>query len=297
MPNRTTAIDTEEKHVIVEFLTYRLREGSQGAFVRTMLEESLPLHREAGIRVVAAGASVEDDRGAYLIRAFDSLEWLEMQEERFYASEAWASGPRQAIVSHIEDSHRVVLPLTEAQVRALETSSVPDSEHLSFPVSMDWREDRIGSAARGENPTVFAELTSGYAAIGDVQFLPGYCVLLSKDANASALAELPRRERVQFLADVDLLAGAVERACREADPEFTRVNIEILGNADAFVHAHIWPRYSWEPRELLRRPVWLYGADKWQDPLNALSGRHAALRASIAEHLQELEDSGGVETA
>ena len=58
--------------------------------------------------------------------------------------------------------------------------------------TMDWRDDRIGSAARGENPTVLAELPSGYAVIGDVQFLPGYCVLLGKDPHATALAEMPR---------------------------------------------------------------------------------------------------------
>lgn len=126
---------------------------------------------------------------------------------------------------------------------------------------MDWCEDRIGSAARGENPTVLAELASGYAVIGDVQFLPGYSVLLGKDPDAKALADMPRAERVRFPADVDLLASAVERACRAADPASRRVNIDILGNADAFVHAHIWPRYEWEPPKLIWRPVWLYSLD------------------------------------
>ena len=106
---------------------------------------------------------------------------------------------------------------------------------------MDWREDRIGSAARGQNPTVLEELRSGYAVIGDVQILPGYCVLLGKDPDAKAMAEMPRPERVRFLADVDLLATAVETACRANDPAFRRVNIDILGNADAFVHPHICP--------------------------------------------------------
>ena len=78
---------------------------------------------------------------------------------------------------------------------------------------MDWRDDRVGSALRGENPTVLAELSSGFAVMEDVQFLPGYCVLLSRNPDVQALAELPREERVQFLADVDLLATAVERSC------------------------------------------------------------------------------------
>lgn len=152
----------------------------------------------------------------------------------------------------------------------------------------DWRQDRIGSAARGENPTVLAELASGYAVIGDAQFLPGYCVLLGKDPQATALAEMPRAERVQFLADVDLLATAVERACRQADPAFRRVNIDILGNADAFVHAHVWPRYEWESHELVWRPVWLYDIDNWRNPETALGEAHDPLRAAIGEELRQL---------
>lgn len=153
---------------------------------------------------------------------------------------------------------------------------------------MDWREDRIGSAARGENPTVLAETPAGYAVMGDVQFLPGYCLLLSRNPAATALAELPRAERVQYLADVDLLATAVERACRAHDSRFRRMNIEILGNTDAFVHAHLWPRYDWEPEHLVHKPVWMYDPSHWSDPAHALDGRHDALRASITAELQSL---------
>lgn len=159
---------------------------------------------------------------------------------------------------------------------------------------MDWRDDRIGSAARGENPTVLAELQSGYAVIGDVQFLPGYCVLLGKDPHAKALADMPRKERVQFLADADLLATAVEQACRTADPGFRRTNIDVLGNADAFVHAHIWPRYAWEPPDLVWRPVWLYEPANWKDPSTALGEQHDALRVGITCNLRALADADTV---
>lgn len=156
---------------------------------------------------------------------------------------------------------------------------------------MDWRDDRIGSAARGQNPTVLAELQSGYAAIGDVQFLLGYCVLLGKDPNVKALAEMPRADRVQFLADADLLATAVEHACRAADAAFRRVNIDILGNSDAFVHAHVWPRYAWEPPELVRQPVWLYNPASWTNPATVLSDQHHSLRAAITSNLLSLADA------
>ncbi|HEX2858426.1 MAG TPA: diadenosine tetraphosphate hydrolase [Propionibacteriaceae bacterium] len=162
---------------------------------------------------------------------------------------------------------------------------------------MDWRDDRIGSARRGENPTVLAELGAGYAVIGDVQFLPGYCVLLSKDPTASALAQLPRRERVQFLADADLLCTAVERACRALDPDFRRTNLEILGNTDAFVHAHVWPRYEWEPPDVVGRPVWLYPSEGWRDPGTALGAEHAALRARIRAELDLLTSDDATRSA
>jgi hypothetical protein len=60
----------------------------------------------------------------------------------------------------------------------------------------DWRLDRIGSALRGENPTVLARMPGGFAVIGDVQWLPGYCVLLSDDPSAQRLSDLAPAEVV-----------------------------------------------------------------------------------------------------
>jgi diadenosine tetraphosphate (Ap4A) HIT family hydrolase len=152
----------------------------------------------------------------------------------------------------------------------------------------DWRTDRIGSALRGENPTVLRRLDAGFAVIGDVQFLPGYCVLLTDDPGAERLSDLPRAERLSFLAHMDRLGEAVERACRTTDAAFRRVNLEILGNADGFLHAHVWPRYEWEPDELVRMPVWLYPRERWSDERFALGPRHDPLRAAIAAELDEL---------
>ncbi len=149
----------------------------------------------------------------------------------------------------------------------------------------DWRDDRIGAALRGENPTVMAHLPAAFAVIGDVQWLPGYCVLLSDDPAATRLSDLAPAARSAYLESLAVLAAAVEDACAEADPTFRRVNLEILGNADAFLHAHVWPRYGWEPPELVQRPVWLYPVERWSDPSTALSPRHDALRAAITRRL------------
>jgi diadenosine tetraphosphate (Ap4A) HIT family hydrolase len=149
----------------------------------------------------------------------------------------------------------------------------------------DWRSDRIGSALRGDNPTVLSRLPEGFAVMGDVQWLPGYCVLLTDDPDADRLADLPRDRRLRFLASMDRLADAVHRACSDADSSFRRLNLEIQGNTDAFLHAHVWPRYDWEPPERIKRPVALYPISHWSDPATALGPQHDALRAEITRLL------------
>lgn len=149
----------------------------------------------------------------------------------------------------------------------------------------DWRQDRIGAAWRGENPTVLAHLPGGFAVMGDVQWLPGYCLLLTDRPGVSRLSDLPRPQRLEFLTSMERLGEAVEQACADADPAFLRVNLEILGNADPFLHAHVWPRYAWEPPKIRVRPVWLYPVERWSDPATGLGAQHGSLRAAIERRL------------
>ncbi len=155
-------------------------------------------------------------------------------------------------------------------------------------INDDWRNDRIGNAHQGRNPTVLRRLDQGFAVIGDRQFLPGYSVLLTDDPSVTRLSDLPRARRIAYLGDMERLAEAVERACRRLDPAFRRVNIEILGNTDPYLHAHIWPRYAWEPADRVRLPVWLYAEEYWRGSEYALGPRHDGLRAAIGEELDRL---------
>ncbi|MFJ5115811.1 diadenosine tetraphosphate hydrolase [Streptomyces sp. NPDC088551] len=152
----------------------------------------------------------------------------------------------------------------------------------------DWRTDRIGTALRGENPTVLRRLTSGFAVIGDVQFLPGYSVLLVDEPDVQRLSDLPRPKRMSFLSDMDQLGEAVERTCRWLDPAFRRVNLEILGNTDPFLHAHVWPRFDWEPADVVSAPVWLYPRERWSDEQFRLGPQHDVLRDAISGELDQL---------
>jgi hypothetical protein len=64
-----------------------------------------------------------------------------------------------------------------------------------------------------------------------------------------------------------------------------------LGNTDAFLHAHVWPRYDWEPADRVGHLVWLYPAANWSDPTTALGHQHDSLLAAITLELVRLAES------
>ena len=151
-----------------------------------------------------------------------------------------------------------------------------------------WRADRVGAALSGSNPTVLTRMAAGFAVIGDVQFLPGYCVLITDAVGVGALTDLPAQARRGFLHSMDLLGEAVTNVCGRRDSSFRRVNMEILGNRDEFLHAHVWPRYDWEPPEAVHKPVWLYPPSHWTNPEFALGDRHDAVRSDLIAELARL---------
>jgi diadenosine tetraphosphate (Ap4A) HIT family hydrolase len=150
--------------------------------------------------------------------------------------------------------------------------------------------DRIGAAQRGENPLVLARMRSGFAVMGDYQFLPGYCVLLAAP-QVNHLSDLPLPERTAFLVDMSLLGEAIMAVC-----EPRRMNYEILGNTDEYLHAHVWPRYNWEPQEYRAGPVWRYPhAQRFADEHAYSDERHGDQRRRIGEALRTLLAAHGLE--
>jgi diadenosine tetraphosphate (Ap4A) HIT family hydrolase len=156
-----------------------------------------------------------------------------------------------------------------------------------FAAMVDWRDDRIGSAHRGENPMVMARMRSGFAVIGDTQHLPGYSLLICEDPSVNHLTDLGLRRRGEFLLDLSLLGEAIENACRNRG--LRRINYEILGNSMEWLHGHVHPRYTWEPSDRQGWPVWNYPDAERTGPAFAYSdAEHGGLRAAIAAELSRL---------
>jgi diadenosine tetraphosphate (Ap4A) HIT family hydrolase len=151
----------------------------------------------------------------------------------------------------------------------------------------DWRNDRIGSAHRGEDPMVMARMRRGFAVIGDTQHLPGYSLLLCDDASVDHLSDLDWKRRSEFLFDLSLLGEAVEFACRSRG--LRRVNYEVLGNSMPWLHGHVHARYVWEPPERVGGPVWRYPRAERTALEHAYSDdKHGELRSAITHELDRL---------
>ena len=154
--------------------------------------------------------------------------------------------------------------------------------------STDFRADRVGTALAGANPTVLRRLPTGFAVIGDVQHLPGYCVLITDTPGVDQITDLDPEQQQAFLADAALLARAVSTVCRRRDPQFRRINVEVQGNTDAFLHAHVTPRYEWEPADVVGWPAALHHWTQQVDhDVATLGPQHDELRAALGAAIDE----------
>jgi hypothetical protein len=104
---------------IVEFRTLTLKPQSRKNFHQLFVERSLPLLHRWDFDVVAHGPSVHDENTYYVIRRFDSFSQREQLEEAFYGSDDWRYGPREAMLSLIENYADIVLALDDAAVEGL----------------------------------------------------------------------------------------------------------------------------------------------------------------------------------
>ncbi|MGH6988255.1 MAG: HIT family protein [Stellaceae bacterium] len=141
--------------------------------------------------------------------------------------------------------------------------------------------DHVGATPGGDNPMFVARLASGLVFLHDAQFLPGWCVLLAVP-RVARLEDLEDAPRDRFLADMGVLGRAVAAAMAPR-----RINYAIYGNAMPLLHAHVIPRYDWEPADRVTQPVWTYPAAQWQnapadtDPADRVKTKNA-IRAALA---------------
>ncbi|NJM90327.1 MAG: hypothetical protein HC847_27525 [Hydrococcus sp. RU_2_2] len=139
---------------------------------------------------------------------------------------------------------------------------------------------RVEAVRQGNNPTVICRVLSGWIVLGDVQFLRGYSLLLP-DPVVRDLNSLNGDRRNQFLQDMAMLGDALLSVTGAS-----RINYEILGNSEAALHAHVFPRYAVEPEDQQRKPVWFYD---WDNAPKFKLERDRSLMNEIAEAIAQYQ--------
>ena len=137
---------------------------------------------------------------------------------------------------------------------------------------------RVDMCHRGTNPKTICRVHSGWVVIGDVQFLPGYCLILP-DPVVPDLNTLPIAQREVFLREVSIVGDALLEVT-----ESYRINYEILGNSEAALHAHIFPRYLSEPESLRKHPAWFYD---WDNAPKFDDARDQPLMLAVKQYLEQ----------
>src|ERR1700693_2406155 len=100
----------------------------------------------------------------------------------------------------------------------------------------------------GKAPNLIAELDHSYVVLGDAQFYRGYCILLAKQ-HARELFELSRDEARGLLDELRSVAEAINSVVKPL-----KLNYECLGNLEAHVHWHVFPRFESEEEKFRRAP-------------------------------------------
>jgi len=109
------------------------------------------------------------------------------------------------------------------------------------------------------NPYFVKELETGYVVIGDYQHFKGYTLFLYKE-HKTELFQLQREEKIRFLEEMSIVAEAVSKAFGAE-----KMNCELLGNGDAHLHWHLFPRISGDLQGYGNNgkgPVWWYPMEK-----------------------------------
>lgn len=113
--------------------------------------------------------------------------------------------------------------------------------------------DRIELIKQGKNPHFVKELETGYVVIGDGQYFKGYTLFLAKE-HVTELHQMESETKIKFLEEMSIVQEAVAKAFQAE-----KMNIELLGNGNAHVHWHLFPRKAGDMKGYGhngRGPVW-----------------------------------------
>ena len=146
--------------------------------------------------------------------------------------------------------------------------------------------DRIRMIKEGTNPYFVKELETGYVVLGDHQHFKGYTLFLYKD-HVVELFDLDPTVKARYMEEMTMVAEAVYRAFGAE-----KMNYECLGNGDAHLHWHLFPRNPGDIEDYGNNgmgPVWYYPLEKmYSDDNRPDSAELEEMKKRLNDELESL---------
>ncbi|MEO6185072.1 MAG: HIT domain-containing protein [Steroidobacteraceae bacterium] len=139
---------------------------------------------------------------------------------------------------------------------------------------------RVQRLRAGEDAGLIARMPSGWAVLGEQQFLRGYALLLP-DPVVDTFNDLAPALRAQVMHDAGALGDALL-----AVTGALRINYAIFGNLEPALHIHVVPRFADESATLRTAHPWVYD---WNAAPRLDPARDGSLIAQLRSALQRLD--------
>ena len=136
---------------------------------------------------------------------------------------------------------------------------------------------RVQRLRAAGDPGLIARLSSGWAVLGEQQFLRGYALLLP-DPVVDTFNDLAPVLRAQVMQDAAALGDALL-----AVTGALRINYAIFGNLEPALHVHVVPRFAGESDALRTAHPWAYD---WNAAPRLDAARDGELIAQLRAALQ-----------
>jgi uncharacterized protein (TIGR02246 family) len=213
-----------ERQRTLEIRSYALKPGMRSAFHDLVEREALPLLRHAQIDVVAYGPSVHDRDSYFLLRAFDSPAARIAAEDRFYGSDAWRRGPREAVLSMIDTYTTVVVATDEETIRGLrKMMSIEDRKASDLSALLALNQDYVRAVQQGEVKRFEKMLAADFVATLSDGRLLDRDAFLQFTAQPVTISNLTVRDaNVRLLGDVAIVHGLATFTSSEGKPGESR---------------------------------------------------------------------------
>lgn len=136
--------------------------------------------------------------------------------------------------------------------------------------------DTVEQAVREKPLNLIYAFENSILLIGEHQFFPGYCVLVSK-LHAREMHDLPESVQTALFQELMIASRAIADEFRPR-----KLNLASLGNVVPHVHWHIFPRYDSDPDHLSH--PWLHSQEfaKFRPTAESIGEIARRIRARLA---------------